>query len=91
MDHVEQAERIELTDAERKALRVVAGRRGQASWYSVAQVLSPVEYPGQDIDPVRILARLEQAGLIARTPEGGHMHPFTVTAKGTLRLSAETE
>ncbi len=86
MNQVELIEHIELTEAEEHALRIVANSGGRASWYQVERLVTPAEYPGQDTNSVRILARLEQAGLIARTPEGGHMRPFTATAKGMGRL-----
>ena len=91
MNQVRLGEHIELTEAEGRALRIVANSGGRASWYQVERLITPVEYPGQDTNSVRILARLEQAGLIEKTPEGGHMQPFTVTAKGMERLGMGTE
>ncbi len=91
MDHLKPIELIELTEAEQQALRIVAGSGGRASWYTVERLVTPMDYPGQETNSIRILARLEQAGLIARTPESGHMRPFRATRKGIQRLGIETE
>ena len=90
MNQVELTDCVELTDAEEQALRIVANSGGRASWYQVQRLVTPAEYPERDTDSVRILERLEQAGLIARTAESGRIRPFTATAKGMKRLSVGT-
>jgi len=64
---------VKLTKAEARALRVVRAGGGKASRYRVAQVLSPAEFPDQDINPVRLLAALEAKNLIEKVEGGGNM------------------
>lgn len=71
-----------LSAAEVRTLRMVQGREGTATWYNVSLVLSPLEYPDQDINAVQLLANLERAELIERVPGGDDAGHFRITNKG---------
>jgi len=77
-----------LTDAEVRTLQIVQGGAGKTSWYQIARLLSPNEFPKQDINAVRLLAKLEQAELIEKVPGGDKMQWFHVTEKGAALLRA---
>ena len=88
MNHAELVEQVKLTDAERRALRIVVNGEGRAGWYQVGRVVTPTSYPEQETRPMRILNRLKEVDLIAETP-GGKGHLFTATVKGVEYLNAE--
>ena len=90
MDHAELTEQIKLTEAERRALRIVVNGESRAGWYQIGRVVTPTSYPEQETRPMHLLNRLKEAGLIAETPDGkGHL--FTATAKGMEHLRVEAE
>ena len=75
-----------FTEAEMRTLQIVRGGAGKTSWYQVARLLTPIEFPNQDINAARLLAKLEQAELIEKVPGGGKMQWFKVTYKGAALL-----
>lgn len=76
----------DLTAAERRALRVVAEGRGGATWYHVARLVTPTEFPEQDTNPVTILKGLESAGLIEKIQESAKMQAYAITGRGVQVL-----
>jgi len=87
-DHILTDAKVRLTDAEVRTLRMVQGREGKATWYNVSLVLSPLEYPDQDINAVHLLANLERAELIEKVPGGDDTEHFRITSKGGEWLRA---
>jgi hypothetical protein len=80
---------ITLTEAERRSLRLVEQGNGSTTWYQIGRVLTPVEFPEQEINPVRVLARLEQAGLIEKGVSDGPLQPYRITALGLSMARAD--
>jgi hypothetical protein len=74
---------ITLTAAERRSLRLVEQGNGSTTWYQLGRVLTPLEFPDQEINPVRVLARLEQAGLIEKGASDEPLRPYRITALGS--------
>jgi hypothetical protein len=83
--------KVELGAAERRALSIVESGDGKVSWYVIARRIAPPEFPDEDTNPVRILARLEELGLIKKISGGGKMQWFAVTPSGKALLPQRAE
>jgi hypothetical protein len=83
---------VELKPLERFALRYIRNGGGIVGWYQLALVL-PFwihDFPHEDGNSVRILKRLQEAGLIAPTnpQEVGSKWKYAVTEAGCEALAS---